>query len=137
MRIKDLQPIEPIDLNPFQQLDRFISGFGFNFNYPRVDILDENNRVKVIADLPGVGKEDIKLKIEEDRLIIRANTQKEVEEKKENYYRVERNSAGYYREIALPAPVQKEGSKASFKNGVLTVELLKKKGVEDNDIKIE
>ena len=31
---------------------------------------------------------------------------------------MERNSAGYYREIALPAPVQKEGSKASFKNGI-------------------
>ncbi|MCL4396950.1 Hsp20/alpha crystallin family protein [Candidatus Parvarchaeota archaeon] len=64
MRIKDLQPTEPIDLNHFQQLDRFISGFGFNFNYKGVDILDENNRVKVIADLPGVGKEDIKPKIE-------------------------------------------------------------------------
>ncbi len=137
MRIKDLQPIDPMDLNPFQQLDRLISGFGFNLNYPRVDILDEKDKVKVVADMPGVGKEDIKLKIEEDRLIIRANTQKEVEEKKENYYRVERNSAGYYREIPLPAPVQKEGSKASFKKGVLTVELLKKKDLEDNDIKIE
>lgn len=137
MRIKDLQPTDFTDLNPFRQLDRLMNSSWFNFNYPRVDILDEKDRIKVIADLPGINKEDIKVKIEEDRVTIRASAQKELEEKKENYYKLERNSAGYYREIALPAAVKKEGSKANFKNGVLTIELLKKEEGEDNDIKIE
>ncbi len=137
MRIKDMQPIDFMDINPFQQLDRLMHSSWFNFNYPRVDVLDEKDKVKVIADLPGINKEDIKLKIEENRLIIKADAQKELEEKKENYYKLERNSAGYYREIALPATVKKEGSKATFKNGVLTIELLKKEEREDNDIKIE
>jgi HSP20 family protein len=137
MRIKDLQPVDFTDLNPFQQLDRLMHSSWFNFNYPRVDILDEKDKVKVIADLPGINKDDIKVKIEKDRITIKAIAQKELEEEKENYYRLERNSAGYYREIALPTAVQKEGSKASFKNGVLTIELLKKKEGEDNDVKIE
>jgi len=73
-----------------------------------VDIFDEDEHLRIIAELPGVEEKDIKVELKEDGLIISADTP----------YRK------YYQEVALPCPV-KGAPEASYKNGILEIELEK------------
>lgn len=74
---------------------------------PLIDIFEEKNETKIIAELPGVEEKDIKLDLEGKKLAISVDT----EERK------------YYKEIELPAPVKNMTS--SYKNGVLEIRLSK------------
>ncbi|MGD8505478.1 MAG: Hsp20/alpha crystallin family protein, partial [Candidatus Bathyarchaeota archaeon] len=76
---------------------------------PLVDLMATDKEVKVIAELPGVEKEDIKLHGTEDTLTISVDTPKRK----------------YYKELELPAKVDPKSAKTSYKNGVLEVTLKK------------
>ncbi|MEM1788033.1 MAG: archaeal heat shock protein Hsp20 [Pyrobaculum sp.] len=78
---------------------------------PLTDIVEEEDKVKVVVDMPGVEKEDIKIYVSEDgrTLTIEAKGR-------------ERR---YYKEIRLPAQVYPDRAKATYKNGVLSIELEK------------
>jgi HSP20 family protein len=78
---------------------------------PLVDVINEAEQVRVLAELPGVEKSDIKTTIGEDTLTIK----------------VETASRKYYKEVPLPAGVDPESSKASYNNGVLEIVLRKQK----------
>jgi HSP20 family protein len=91
-----------------------------------------------VADMPGVDKKDVKIKIKENSVVLSAHVSNELKDEGKNYYREERTYEDYYREVPLPVPVKKEGSKATLKNGTLRLEL-KKNDAEngDSDVKIE
>ena len=76
---------------------------------PLVDVINEAEQIRVLAELPGVEKSDIKTTIAEDSLTIR----------------VESQTRKYYKEVQLPANVDPDSSKASYNNGVLEVTLRK------------
>ncbi len=78
---------------------------------PLVDIMQTDSEVKVVAELPGVEKQDIKLHGTENTLAISVDTP----ERK------------YHKKVELPAKVDTKKTKASYKNGVLEVTLQKKK----------
>ncbi|MDW8040842.1 MAG: archaeal heat shock protein Hsp20 [Nitrososphaerota archaeon] len=78
---------------------------------PLVDIVETDNEVQVVAELPGVEKEDIKLHGTEDTLTISVDTPQRK----------------YYKEIKLPAKVKVKEAKTQYKNGVLEVKLPKMK----------
>lgn len=90
---------------------------------PLVDVIETNNEVHVVVELPGVDKKDIKLRGTEERLIISVDTP----ERK------------YFKDVALPAKVDVKGAKSEYKNGVLEVSLPKKeeKRVKGEPIDIE
>ena len=75
---------------------------------PLVDVIDDKNEVKVIAELPGVSKEEVKLSVLGSKLGIR----------------VSNADRRYAKDVSLPARVSKN-AKASFKNGILEVVLKK------------
>lgn len=77
---------------------------------PLVDVFEDEKTIKVVAEIPGVRKEDIDLTVDGNRLTIKVDT----EERK------------YYKEVDLPAEVSTAGVKASYNNGVLEVSLPKK-----------
>lgn len=90
---------------------------------PMVDVLDYDNEIIVVAELPGVDKDKIKVKVKDNKLIIKAENKKK-----------------YYKEIELPAKVKPETAKASYKNGVLEVRIQKEKQKEDEggvEVKVE
>lgn len=89
---------------------------------PLVDVVDEGNSVRVIAELPGVDKEDIELEAVDRTLIIRAKGK----------------HRSYYKEVELPARVDIDSAKARYRNGVLEVVLKKvEKAGRGKKIKVE
>jgi HSP20 family molecular chaperone IbpA len=97
---------------------------------PRVDILDLGDALQVVADMPGVRKEDIEINLKPERVEISAESSTETERKEEDYTYRERGYASYRRVIDLPADVLPDKAEASFKNGVLEVNLPKKEPTE-------
>ncbi len=89
---------------------------------PLVDVLEDENTVTVVAEVPGVNKEDIDIRIRDNTLIISAQS----------------GDRKYYKEIQLPAKVKPETAKATYKNGVLEVRLEKeRRGKKEEGIKIK
>jgi HSP20 family protein len=94
---------------------------------PAIDIKEEEDKLVVTTDLPGINKEDVQINLKEDMLEISAKTGKEKETEKEGYLRRERAYTRFYRAVRLPASVKEEGSTAKMENGVLTITLPKLK----------
>ncbi len=90
-----------------------------------VDVIEEDDRIRVVADLPGFDKSDISVHIEDGELIIKAERREEKEEKAKNYLKRERRYGEVYRRISLPAEVDQEKIKAKYNNGVLEIEIPK------------
>jgi len=88
---------------------------------PLVDVMEVDDEVWVIAELPGVPKEKIKVRVTPEKVIIRAEGDRK-----------------YYKEVELPAKVDPDTAKASYRNGVLEIRIKKKKGEsEGKEVKIE
>jgi HSP20 family protein len=90
---------------------------------PDVEFFEKDGRLIFRTDLPGLNKEDVKIEVNEGRLIVQGERKREKEEKGERFYRSERSYGSFYRAIALPEGVNPETAKATFKNGVLEVTL--------------
>ena len=87
---------------------------------PLIDVIDEGNKVRVVAEVPGVEKDKIRLKAVGKKLIISAS-----------------NGKKYYKEVDLPYEVDMKTAKAKYKNGVLEVEISKLGGSGEFEIKVE
>jgi HSP20 family protein len=94
---------------------------------PAIDIRDEEDKLVVTTDLPGINKEDVEINLKEDMLEISAKSGKEKETEEEGYLRRERAYTRFYRAVRLPTSVKDEGSTAKMENGVLTITLPKMK----------
>ena len=94
---------------------------------PAIDIKEEENKLLVTTDLPGINKEDIEINLKEDMLEISAKSGTEKKTEEEGYIRKEREYTHFYRAVRLPSSVKEEGSTAKMENGVLTITLPKMK----------
>lgn len=90
---------------------------------PAIEILERDHAFFVRVELPGLTKENVKVAVAHDELTIEGERKMEKEEKKEGFYRTERSYGGFYRRIPLPEHVKAEAAKATFKNGVLEIEM--------------
>lgn len=88
---------------------------------PAVEILHNNGQLVVRADLPGMTKDDVKVELTKDMLMISGERKQEKEEKHEGFYRSERTYGTFYRELPLPEGVKTENANALFRNGVLEI----------------
>jgi len=94
---------------------------GIEERKPLVDVIETDNEIQVIAEMPGVNKEDIELKATETSLEIRASGE----------------NRKYYETVDLPAEVDPDSAKARYNNGVLEVVLTKKAQKGGKKIKID
>ena len=91
---------------------------------PPVDIYQTGKHELVLkAELPGIKREDIDLRVENNTLSIRGERKQQSEVKEENYRRVERTYGTFHRSFTLPSTVDTAKVSADYKNGVLTVKL--------------
>ncbi|MHA1865184.1 MAG: archaeal heat shock protein Hsp20 [Candidatus Heimdallarchaeaceae archaeon] len=93
----------------------------YDVREPLIDIFKEKDKVRVIAEVPGISKGDIKLTGSESRLSIKAHSKDRKYEKK----------------IDLPVPVKIETAKAKYNNGVLEVVIQRKEKEKDEGVSID
>ncbi|NQV86691.1 MAG: Hsp20/alpha crystallin family protein [Woeseiaceae bacterium] len=102
----------------------------------RLDVIDHEQELVIRGELPGVEKEDIKVTVMGDRLMIEAERKFEEEEKKGAYYRHEVGYGKLMRTIALPVSVETDKVHAELKDGILEVLLPKLEVAERHTIKV-
>lgn len=104
----------------------------------RVDVREHDDEVMIVADLPGVDKEDVSVSlVNPNTLEISCERKMDKEEKDEGYYVRERMYGSMSRLVMLPHDVTEKGATASFKNGVLEIRMKKSKEERGSRIKID
>jgi HSP20 family protein len=104
----------------------------------KVDVREKDDEIIVEADLPGVEKEDVTIRLCNPRTLeISSERKGEKEEKREGFYMRERAYGMLRRIVGLPADATEDGATASFKNGVLEVHLKKAEGERSKRIPID
>ena len=107
-----------------------------NFQLMKTDIQEDENKYLLEVDLPGYNKEDIKIDVTDGYLTIHAKTTDEVnEEEKGKYVRRERFMGECTRSFYVGDDTKEDEIKASFKNGILKLEVPKINPEEKKDEK--
>ena len=104
---------------------------------PLVDISEDDKEYLIKAELPEVKKEDVKVTAEEGTLTISGERKFEKEEKGKRYHRVERTYGSFGRSFSLPADASPTKVLAEFKDGILTVHLVKDARVKPQQIEVK
>jgi HSP20 family protein len=123
--------------------DDFFDDFGAHNNQlaaiPAVDIVEGDTSYKISAELPAMNAEDVDISINDSYLTIKGEKKEEKEEHDKNntIVRRERHYGSYQRTIALPQNVDTSKADASFKNGVLHIEVPKKAEEQTKSRKIQ
>lgn len=104
---------------------------------PRVDIIERDSDVVIRAEMPGIEKENIDISLANNTLILKATSHKDEKEEEGEYHRQEISRTSYQRSIILPAEIDEQGGRATFKNGVLEITFAKKEMTKRSSIKIE
>lgn len=114
----------------FDWTDKNFSTMGSNL--PSVNLKETDNKLEVELAAPGMKKEDFKVEIDNNMLMISSEKQEEKKEerKKDNYLRKEFNYQSFYRSFYLPEYIDESKVEASYKDGILHVEIAKKEGVK-------
>lgn len=92
---------------------------------PAVDIFEDDGNVMVKAEMPGMTREELDVKIAGNVLTISGEKKKEEKVEKQNYYRMERSYGSFSRSFSLPSDVKTDRIKAQFRDGVLQITLPK------------
>jgi len=92
---------------------------------PALDIFETTEGVVVKAEVPGIDPKDIQVTLNNQLLTISGEKKFEKEEKDEKHYRMERASGSFARSINVPVPVDTGKVMATFKNGLLTIQMPK------------
>ena len=109
--------------NVFERMidDNFFFDYDNNNWTPSVDINESNDAFMITADLPGIKKSDIEVKVEENVLILNAERKIDKTSSNEKYHFSERRSGTFSRSFKLPKSVKEEKITADFDNGVLSI----------------
>ena len=104
---------------------------------PKIDVIDRDKEILVKAELPGFDKDGLDISISNNQLVIKAKTCKEEKEEEGDYLKQEIRKSEVYRSVLLPAEVEDEKIKTSFKNGVLKLTIPKQEKSQRKQIKVE
>jgi HSP20 family protein len=148
-------------LTPFEEMDRimdrmFESAFprgwlrplrwerpllselaGMELRAPAVDVVERDEEVVVRAEVPGVEKKDVDVSITASSVTIKGETRREEKEEKGEYYRCEISRGAFSRTVSLPASVDPDKAKASFKDGILEITLPKVEKAKRRTLKLD
>jgi hypothetical protein len=86
-------------------------------------VCERNGKLLIQADLPGIKRDDINVRIEQDAVVIQGHRNQQQMSNQSGYYRSERSYGSFYRTIPLPEGTNAESATASFRDGVLEIEV--------------
>lgn len=156
---KEVEPYRPSKaLSVFEHMDRLFEDFlGRRFGSPwwpsirwpeirwpegmevspSVDVFEEKDEIIIKAELPGMVKDDVNVNITENTLTISGEKKKEEKVEKKDYYHLERSYGSFSRSLRLPADVQSEKAKATFRDGVLEIRAPKTEEAKKKEVKVK
>ena len=108
-----------------------------NFRAMAMDIVEHDSEFEILANLPGFTKENIKISVHDNQLVIEATCADKKEEKKGTIYRCERYSGSFRRSLILPDNVDNTQIGAKMEHGVLKLTVPKKAPSPKKEIVIE
>lgn len=105
---------------------------------PVMDVYETGDAIVVVAEVPGLTREDIDIKIDQGNLVLQGERKFGKDVKEENYHRIERHVGRFSRSIALPPSVNTDAVEAKLRNGILEVTLPKtnQTGDDATDVQI-
>lgn len=140
--IRDLAGMEIEQLqrmfgNAFGDREGFAPGVAQSW-MPAVDIYeDANGEVVVKAELPGVRRDDIKLSMEGQTLMLEAERHLDTEVQRDRFHRIERGYGQFRRTFTLPATVDASRIAAEYQDGLLTVRLPRREETKPRQIEVK
>jgi HSP20 family protein len=104
---------------------------------PAVDIKEDKKQFIILADLPGVDKNDINISMENNILTIKGSRPESIKEEQNNYYRIERVRGNFHRQFTLPDTADESKIEAKVQKGVLEIIIPKKETARPRLIEIQ
>ena len=104
---------------------------------PAVELFETEGDVVFRAEMPGIDPKQVGVTVTEDTLTVKGEARTEQEQKGRNYYRRELRYGSFERAVGLPASVQADQAKATFRHGILEVRIPKAERGRAKSIKVE
>ncbi len=105
---------------------------------PPVDIFEtDNHEIVLKAEVPGLRRDDLDIRVENNTLTIRGERKQEGSVKQESFHRVERSYGAFSRSFSLPSTVNTEKVAANFADGVLTITLPTREEAKPRQIQVQ
>lgn len=100
----------------------------------RCDVFQDEGKVQLIMEMPGVGKDDLNIRVDNDMLVIQGNKK---DYRSDGEFRIKEIVNGdYYNEFTLDNTIDRENIDASINNGVVTIDLKIKESEKPRIIKV-
>ncbi|OZB46966.1 MAG: heat-shock protein [Thiomonas sp. 14-66-4] len=104
---------------------------------PQVDIAETPKEFTIKAEIPEVKKEDVKVSIDSGVVTIQGERKQEKEEKDKKFHRIERFYGSFSRSFSLPENIDANAAQATFKDGVLTLQIPKTAAAQPKAIEVK
>jgi len=120
----------------FRDFDRV--GFDLSPSFGRTDVYEKDKNLVFETELPGVNKDEVSIKVEDDKLTLSGEVKRSEEVDRESYFRIGRRYGRFQRCFPLPADLIDKGEiKAKFEDGILTVTAPMKESIKEKEKPIE
>ncbi|MDA8095312.1 MAG: Hsp20/alpha crystallin family protein [Betaproteobacteria bacterium] len=139
-------------LTPFADMERLMEGFfpggwlqPFRWEWPawaepapmpRIDMVNRDGEIVLRAELPGMEKKNLDISVTGNTVTLKGQSRREEKDEKGDYFRQEISQGAFSRTLTLPADVDADKARASFKDGLLELTLPKLEAAKRRSIKI-
>lgn len=117
-----------------RDMGKVFGGYGFS---PAIDVYEDNEKVTIEAEVPGIDPKDVEITLDKTVLSIKGKRLIEEKTSKIDYWRAERASGSFVRSFTLPSSVEAEKIQAFYDKGILTINIPKKSEVVPRKIEIK
>lgn len=137
----EIQKMSPARMpSPFDEMERLFGSFlprrwmgPFSAEWPvlsetmpRIDVVEKDEEIVVLAEVPGVDKKDLDVSMTENSVTIKGRTNHKAETENASYYCSEIVHGAFSRTVSLPSEVNADKAKAQFRDGMLEISMPKK-----------
>ncbi len=105
--------------------------------FPKVDISESPQKYDIRAEIPGMNKEDIKISVNKNVLVLSGEKKEEKKTEDKKYHRIESYYGSFQRSFVLPDGINADKVEASFKDGVLSVVVPKSEATKEKTVEIK
>lgn len=110
---------------------------GIGAYIPRLDTTEQNNEIKITAEVPGIEENNLDVTVTDDSVTIKGDKKDEVTEGRDQaFHSIERSYGSFERSILLPCKVESAKAQATLKNGILTITVPKSAAVQSGGKKL-